>query len=57
MLSGMSEDQKPKPRGRPPTKDQTVFEPLNVDPVQLARAMLQPRPESRPKPDDQKPPR
>ena len=47
----MSESQEPKRRGRPPTKDQTVFEPLNVDPVQLARAMLQPRPEGRSRPD------
>ena len=40
----MSEKEKPtpRPRGRPTDKDRTVWEPLNVDPVQLARAVLQP---------------
>ena len=51
----MLESQEPKRRGRPPTKDQTVFEPLNVDPTQLARAMLQPTPKSQSSSKDQKP--
>ena len=44
-------NEEPKRRGRPPIKDQTVFKPLNVDPTQLARAMLQPPPKGRPRPE------
>ena len=32
----------PRPRGRPRTLDYSVFEPLDVDPMELVQAVLRP---------------